>query len=447
MKIVLYVLLYAAVIAMLVLFFFFPASMEQSNIPYFSTINLAMIIVGTSWVLKSTFYLLLSPWYSYIWTRRKRRFAHRNYRPLVSVIIPAWNEEVGLVATVKTILASTYRPLEIVVVNDGSTDRSDAIMREFIHKYETRLRGSQRYVPIIYHYQENGGKGSALNAGISLAHGEIITTFDADSVIHEEAVQHFVEYFADPEVMAAAGTIHVGNTKTLLGTIQGLEYLFGFHLKKAEALLGVVFVIGGAASAFRKEVFDRLGGYHTGTLTEDMDLSLRIQEAGMRIVYVPEALVHTEGPTSLRGLLKQRLRWKRGRIEAFADHKHSFFSFKKGINRAFFWIVLPLVIFEDIQAILGVSFMILLYVLSFMTLDFSILLATLLIVAITFVLQFSEEKHYRKFSYFILTPIVWFLFHLVTFVELHSLFNAYWTYIRKREVKWQVWKRTGVADS
>jgi len=223
--------------------------------------------------------------------------------------------------------------------------------------------------------------------------------------------------------------------------------MFGFHLKKAEALLGAVFVIGGAASAFRREVFMKLGGYHTGTLTEDMDISLRIQEAGMKIVYVPEAIIHTEGPTTLHELLKQRLRWKRGRVEALQMHKSFFFSTQKGPNKLFFWVILPLVILEDIEGILGAVFTILLYILSFFTHDFTVLLSTLFVVAITFFLQFSEERPYRKFSYFLLAPIIWYLFHLVTFVEIHSLFKALWTFYRKQEVKWQVWKRTGVADS
>ncbi|GLV59317.1 glucosaminyltransferase [Dictyobacter sp. S3.2.2.5] len=391
--------------------------------------------------------MILAPWYSYdVWAKRRRYFARRNYRPLVSVIIPAWNEEVGLVSTLKTILASSYRPLEIVVVNDGSTDNSDSIMRAFIQRYQRSVQGSRNYANVIYHYQPNGGKGTALNTGISLAHGEIIITFDADSVVHEEAVEHFVSYFADPEVMAAAGNIMIGNTKTILGFIQSIEYFLGFQIKKAESLLGVVFVIGGAASAFRKEVFTRLGGYDTGTLTEDLDLSLRIQEAGMRIVYVPEAIVHTEGPTTLAGLRKQRLRWKRGRLEAFRMHRSSFFR-TKGANKAFFWVILPMVIFGDIEIVLGSMYVLLLYLYSLLNHDFTLLLLTIVISTITFSLQLSEDRYFRKLSNFILAPLFWFFLHLATFVELDSLIKALYTYYRKHEVKWQKWQRTGVADS
>ncbi len=398
-------------------------------------------------MIKSIIFVLLAPWYTYIWTKRKQQFVQRNYRPLVSVIVPAWNEEVGLVATIKTILASTYRPLEVVVVNDGSTDKSDEIAREFIQKYRLHVEGLDNYASIIYHYQPNGGKGAALNTGVSLSHGEIILTFDADSIIHEHAVQHFVSYFADPTVMAAAGNIRIGNTKTMLGFVQSLEYYFGFQNKKAEAMLGIIFVIGGAASAFRREVFYKVGGYHTGTLTEDLDLSLRIQEAGMRIVYAPEAIVHTEGPTTLQGLLKQRLRWKRGRLEAFRMHQSAFFSKKKSGNTFFLWVILPLVILGDIETALGTAYAILLYFYSFLTHDFSFLLLTISFSTVLFSLQLCEDRHFGKFRYLLLGPLIWFFLHFITFIELRSLIHAFYAYYRKREVKWQTWQRTGITDS
>lgn len=277
---------------------------------FFHNLFLGMITVGSFWVIKPLFFTVLAPWYTHVWERRKRYFARRSYGPLVSVLLPAWNEEVGLVVTLKTILASSYRPLEIIVINDGSTDRSDAIMRAFLQKYQQHAKGSDGSIPIVYRTRPNEGKGAALNTGLALARGEIIVTFDADCVVQKDAIKHLVSYFADVEVMAVAGNIQIGNTRTILGLIQSLEYTLGFQCKKAEALLGMVFVIGGAASAFRREIFTRLGGYDTKTLTEDLDLSLRIQRAGMRIVYASEAVIHTEGPTTLRGLLKQRFRWK-----------------------------------------------------------------------------------------------------------------------------------------
>lgn len=446
-KILLYILLYTMLIGMILSAIFIQP--RPFNHPtFYSTMYILLILSGVG-APKQLLFLVLAPWYPLRCIRNKRRFAHWNYKPLVSVIIPACNEEVGLLATVKTILASSYYPLEIVVVNDGSTDRSDAMMRAFLAKYQASMSDipQHKYIPIYYHYQPNGGKGSALNCGIALAHGEIIMTFDADSAVHQDAIQHMVAYFADPQVMAAAGDIKVGNTRTILGTVQDLEYMFAFYTKRAEALLGTIVVIGGAFGAFRREVFEELGLYHAGTLTEDIDLTFRIQEAGMKIIYTPDSLVHTEGPTTLRSLLKQRLRWKRGRIEAYHMHKDFFFGLQKKLNRPLFWLLLPMVVVEDFAYICGALFTLMLYIYSFLTLNFIMLLSISFVCAVIYVLLFIENASYRKPVYLITLPITWFLMNLVMFAEQYAIIMAYWTFFSKREVKWQKWKRTGVVDS
>lgn len=127
-------------------------------------------------------------------------------------------------------------------------------------------------------------------------------------------------------------------------------------------------------------------------------------------------------------------------------HRESFFR-AHGSNKPFFWIILPLVVLGDLEIILGAAYILLLYFYSFLYHDFSLLLLTLVISTITFVLQLSEERYFRKFSYFALAPLFWFFMHLTIFVELEALIKARYTFYRKREVKWQKWQRTGVADS
>jgi poly-beta-1,6-N-acetyl-D-glucosamine synthase len=424
---------------------------REGNQLFILVMSYGMILVAGIWFSKYVVYLLLSPWYEFSVIHIKQRL-HRQqmqqtyYNPLVSVILPAWNEEVGLVNTIKTVLANNYRPMEIVIVNDGSTDKSDEVMRAFIRKYDRAMLGTSQYIPMLYHYQPNGGKGSALNTGIRLARGEILVSFDADCAVHEDCITHFVSCFTNPAVMAVAGNIKIGNTRNIIGVIQSLEYIFGFHLKKAEALLGTVFVIGGAASAFRKEVFTRIGGYNPRMITEDMDISLRIQEAGMKVAYAPEAIVHTEGASNLRGLFKQRLRWKRGVIEALIFHRSSFFRPDKGLNKLFFWVALPLVVVEHATLSLGLIFAISLYLYTFLFHDVTMLLVTVFMVTITFCIIFTGDEHYRKPSYLLLAPILWYLFHITAFVEVFSQFIAIWTLYRKRDVRWQKWQRKGVVD-
>ncbi|MGH7141182.1 MAG: glycosyltransferase, partial [Minisyncoccia bacterium] len=295
----------------------------------------AFIIVFASILLTKYFlYMILAPWSDVAVALQHRRFGARPYTPLVSVIILAWNEEVGIVQTVRTILQSTYRNVEVIVVNDGSTDNSDRIMREFVAKHErvSAHAGGQK-INLKYFYKENGGKGRALNYGLAQAQGDIVISIDADCALTPETIGNFVTCFRDPKVMAAVGNVKIGSTRSLIGTVQHLEFLFSFYFKKAESLLNTIYIIGGAAGAFRREVLERLNGYDSSNITEDIELSVRIQKAGMKIVYASEAIVYTEGASTITGLMKQRLRWKRGRFQTFRQHRDLFFSLSRSHNK------------------------------------------------------------------------------------------------------------------
>ena len=128
-------------------------------------------------------------------------------------------------------------------------------------------------------------------------------------------------------------------------------------------------------------------------------------------------------------------------------HKSSFFSREKGMNKPFFWIVLPLVVLEDVEMVLGATYIILLYLYSLLNHDFSYLLSIIAIVTVISFLQLSDDRYFRKFSSLLLAPVVWFLLHIKMFIDLFSFIQALYTFYRKREIKWQKWERTGVADS
>ncbi len=296
----------------------------------------AFIIVFASVLLTKYFiYMALSPWNDVVSRLRKRTSIARGvlpYRPRVSVIMPAWNEEIGLLNAVRSVVRTSYPDVELIVINDGSTDDSDNLMRRFLKKYSKDQRTDTPHVPIIYRYKDNGGKGRALNDGVALATGEIILSIDADCLLEKDTIGHFVECFEDEKVMAAVGNVKIGGTATLLGTVQHLEFLFSFYFKKADSLLNTIYIIGGAAGAFRKSVFESIGTYSSKNITEDIDFSMRIQEAGMRIVYAENAVIYTEGASTLRGLMAQRLRWKLGRFQTFWEHRQLFFSAKSRTN-------------------------------------------------------------------------------------------------------------------
>jgi cellulose synthase/poly-beta-1,6-N-acetylglucosamine synthase-like glycosyltransferase len=388
--------------------------------------------------------MLVSPFHIF------KKISYRNakgYNPKISVIIPAWNEEVGIMTTVNSLLESKYRNLEVIVINDGSTDGSDRMLTAFQKEYNTKR--SIADPTFKYKYKENGGKGRALNTGIELATGEIIMSIDADCYVEDDAVGNFAKVFSDPKVMAAVGNVRIGNTDTILGVIQYLEFLFSFYFKKADSVLNSIYIVGGAAGAFRREIFENLGGYNVTNITEDIELSMRVQDAGHKIVYVDDALIYTEGATTFKGLLKQRLRWKRGRFETFSQYSHMFFSFDSKHSFILSWIILPFALFAEIQMFCEPIFLIILYVYSIMTSDFTSFISGILVVSCMFYILWLfdnlDRKSIKKTEYLVLAPIGWLLFYVSTIVEFNALIKSVWGIIFKKEITWQKWNRVGVG--
>lgn len=444
----LYILLYGFLAFMVIDTIIFGFAFVASSLIYTIT-NITMTIFVIAWLLRAVPLLIVSSFYRSSVARMKAQArAARNaapYTPLVSVIIPAYNEQVGIVPTLKTLLASTYHSVEILVINDGSTDATEERVLDFLRKYRQAMHGDMAALQVRYYRRENGGKGSALNYGISKAKGEIICTFDADCVVAKDCIERMVSYFVEPSIMALAGNIKVGNRNTFIGMMQHFEYLYGATIKKAEAMLGIVFVIGGAAAAFRREVFDLLGGYDTRMLTEDMELTFRIQKAGLRVFYAHDAPVYTECPSTWAGLRKQRIRWKRGRIEAMHVYRSSLFS-KWVTNRRFFWGVLPFIFLGDIQYFVYLAFTAVVYLFCFSSWNFLPILATVLLVALLYGLIFAQDRNEQQWPSFLIAPLGFFLFHILAMLEASALIMAYLTFWTKREVRWQKWDRQGAID-
>jgi biofilm PGA synthesis N-glycosyltransferase PgaC len=405
-----------------------------------------IVFAAFLFLTKYLVYMVVSPWHDARWAvwRAKNKNKITAYHPKVSVLVPAWNEEVGIMSTIESLLKNSYDNIEIVVINDGSTDNSDTLIKDFIRKYEVNSTAGKS---IVYHYQENGGKGTALNKGIELSTGEMVVSIDADSIAERDAIKNFVERFADPKVMAAVGNVKIGNTASIIATVQYLEFLFSFYFKRAESLLGSIYIIGGAAGAFRRELFEKLGVYNVNNITEDIELSMRIQSAGMKIVYVADAVIYTEGANDISGLMKQRLRWKRGRLDTFIKYKGLFFSRRNEHNRFLSWFVLPFAALGDAELLFEIPFIIFLYVTSFYTHDYSAFLSALLVVTFVFIVQiFTPDKKYNTSNGYALAPIGWLMFYLVTIIELNAFIKSLHSMYRKKPIVWQSWKRTGLVE-
>ncbi len=406
-----------------------------------------IIFFASILLLKYFLYMVISPWHDVVTAYRNKKYARKieRYKPLVSVLIPAWNEEKGILKTVETILESRYRNMEIIIVNDGSTDSSDKLIRAFIRKYHKNIPDSPDKIKIIYHYKQNGGKGAALNTALTFSSGDLIMSIDADCVVLPETIGNFVRNFVDPKIMAAVGNVKVGNTQKIVGVVQYLEFLFSFYFKKADSVMNTIYIIGGAAGVFRSEVFEKLGGYNITSITEDIELSMRIQNAGMKVVYADDAVVYTEGASEVPDLMKQRLRWKRGRFETFFEYRHMFFSRDSKHNKLLSWILLPLGYFGELQLSLELLFVAFLYAYSAYINDFSSFISGIIIVGSMFFVQIAfDDKKTKNLSMYLLSPIGWLLFYIATFVEVTALFKTLHSLLKKEEVKWQRWQRRGV---
>jgi cellulose synthase/poly-beta-1,6-N-acetylglucosamine synthase-like glycosyltransferase/peptidoglycan/xylan/chitin deacetylase (PgdA/CDA1 family) len=230
----------------------------------------------------------------------------------VTVLVPAHNEEAGIEATIRSLLASTHEFAQIIVIDDGSTDRTAEIARSVADRRVTVIR------------QANAGKAAALNTGLEWAYFGIVVMVDADTVFEPDALRRLIQPLADPAVGAVSGNTKVGNRRRLLGRWQHLEYVIGFNLdRRLFDVLECMPTVPGAIGAFRRDALVGVGGVSEDTLAEDTDLTMALCRAGWRVVYEESAVAWTEAPASPRQLWRQRYRWCYGTLQAMWKHRHA----------------------------------------------------------------------------------------------------------------------------
>ena len=245
--------------------------------------------------------------------RRHARMRNWTYGPPVtepvSVIVPAYNESAGIEAAIRSLVASDH-PLEVIVVDDGSTDGTADLVESL------RIPG----VRVIR--QANAGKPVALNTGLKAARFELIVMVDGDTVFEPDAVRKLIQPFAHPSVGAVSGNAKVGNRGGLIGRWQHIEYVIGFNLdRRLFDLAECMPTVPGAVGAFRRTALERIGGLSDVTLAEDTDLTMALCRDGWRVVYEESAIAWTEAPASMGALWRQRYRWCYGTLQAMWKHR------------------------------------------------------------------------------------------------------------------------------
>ncbi|NMM17612.1 MAG: glycosyltransferase [Cellulomonas sp.] len=275
----------------------------------------ALVVIG----LLSLLRLLVSFPLAVVHRRRSRKTVRRSPGTdeghTVTVLIPAHNEQ-ATIATTMAALARVRGPLvQVIVAENGSTDVTAATARD----------EAARHPHIAWDIRECGpvGKAGALNACLSDVVGDVVVLLDADTVLDPDFVTAVLPHFDAPGVGAVAGNVKVGNRHLLLGRLQAFEYISSLALdRRAQAQLGVVSVVPGAAGAFRRDALVRVGGWPSRTLTEDADLTVELLAAGWKIPYESGAISWTEAPATVRELLQQRRRWSYGTTQVTELHRH-----------------------------------------------------------------------------------------------------------------------------
>ena len=269
------------------------------------------LVVGVLTIGRTALLLLLAGRHA-----RQRRRPDWSWGPPVvapvSVIVPAYNEKEGIEAAVRSLAGGDHPEIEVVVVDDGSTDGTAALVEQL------RLPGV-RVVRV-----PNGGKANALNTGVALAKHDLIVTVDGDTIFEPDSIRHLVQPFGDPSVGAIAGNVKVGNRERMVAAWQHIEYVIGFNLdRRLYEVLGIMPTVPGAIGAFRRDALAQVGGISDETLAEDTDVTIALLRQGWKVVYAEKARAWTEAPATLEQLYRQRYRWSYGTMQAMWKHRRA----------------------------------------------------------------------------------------------------------------------------
>jgi poly-beta-1,6 N-acetyl-D-glucosamine synthase len=285
----------------------------------------ALVVTLASFLLLLLLRHFIVVWFSYL-HQRELSDKHPNATyPFVSIVVPAYNEEDVIRASLSSLLELRYPYYEIIAVDDGSTDATYERMKEF--------EGNHYGVKVSVYRKENSGKADTLNYGVRRSNAPIVVCMDSDSRLTPNALRYAVRHFADKSVGAVAGNVKVINRHNVWTKLQALEYIEGLNIvRNAQAFWRSVNVIPGPIGIFRRAALQATGGYDSDTFAEDFDMTVKILADGWKIHYEPKAVAYTEAPEQLLDIIKQRYRWSRGILQALRKQKHLLASTKTHVT-------------------------------------------------------------------------------------------------------------------
>jgi biofilm PGA synthesis N-glycosyltransferase PgaC len=271
-----------------------------------------------------TYFIFLYPLYmSFVWMiggllfsirREGAKSVKLDYHPFFSILVPAYNEEKVIGVTVEYLGDLNYPDYEVIVINDGSTDETAEILDNLVLKHPSWLK--------VVHLQENKGKANALNMGILISKGQFLATIDADCLLGKEALNWFAWHLvSSSRVGAITGNPRVWNRTSLLAKIQVGEYsnIIGL-IKRTQRIVGKILTVSGVIAAYRKSALLDCGFFEGDTVTEDIDITWKLQIKFWDVRYEPRALCWILVPETFKGLWRQRVRWAQGGLQVLIKH-------------------------------------------------------------------------------------------------------------------------------
>jgi cellulose synthase/poly-beta-1,6-N-acetylglucosamine synthase-like glycosyltransferase len=359
------------------------------------------------------------------WISKERASVELTRFPSICVIVPAHNEEKTIETTITTLLDQSYPNKQILIVNDGSTDRTEAVVAPYAVSGKVALINR----PV------SGGKAVAVNTGIAATAAEIVVVVDADSALQRDALKRVAAHFEDQQLNAVSGNVKVGNNVNLLTNLQSLEYMRGINLRRrAFDILDTELVVPGAVGAFRKSTFKEVGTLDVETVVEDMDQTVKMGKAAKDIQYDPLVVAYTEVPETVRDLARQRRRWYGGTLQVWLKHRRGWWKFGPLSMVGFPYLILTM-FFVPALELITLGF---LFVYVYQRLFVGVALAAVSILAIEFVLSsaaiYLDREDWRLVLY---TPIYAFVYrYILDVIRLKAYLDVYrgkigWTRVQR----------------
>lgn len=385
-------------------------------------------ITSILYIVHLGFYLIGASAYD-IWQHRRiyllrKRGISSDYNPRVTILIPAHNEEKVIVRCLNSVFANSYKNIEVIVVNDASTDKTRHILGAYSRFQDHGLLR-------VINKRINGGKGVGLNYALKrYVKSELVMMLDADSILAPDAIERAVSYFIDPNIAGVAANVQIFNEHTTLSILQKFEHMISYQSKKAYSITNCDFIIGGVASTYRVDTIRSVRFYDTDTMTEDISLSLKVVAKGNkqhRIVYGADVVAMTESVENMRALFRQRFRWKYGSMQNLYKHRALIGANKPEYTSMLTVYRLPAAIMTEVTLLLLPLTWVYAVYLTIMQKSLLLVIGAYITITIYVLVTLWYNNHLRRLERLYLTiyvPVAYFVFYVMDLIQIIAVIKC-----------------------